>query len=42
MKKLRKSLSEAELTLWVVILTLFALILLTGYLFWKKVSAFGP
>ena len=42
MKNRRQSLSEAELTLWLVIIILFALIVLTGYLFWKKVSTYGP
>jgi len=42
MKSPRQSLSEAERTVWLVIGVLFTLILVTGYLFWKKVSVYGP
>ena len=36
MKTPRESLSEAEQTLWLVVIVLFALIILTGYLLWEK------
>jgi hypothetical protein len=36
MKTPRESLSEAEQTLWLVVIVLFTLIILTGYLLWEK------
>jgi hypothetical protein len=42
MKHLRQSLSELELTEWLVIGVLLALIVLTGFIFWAKASAYGP
>jgi len=40
MKMPRQSLSEAEQTLWLILIVLLALIISTGYLLWEKVQAY--
>jgi HAMP domain-containing protein len=38
MKTPRQSSSEVETTMWLIVAVLLALILLTGYFLWKRIS----